>query len=54
MRKEAVAIFLTISKYFITVGGGMVRMLRCHRRMNINIINESEVPRSSVAIHVCV
>ncbi|WP_206689173.1 hypothetical protein, partial [Enterobacter asburiae] len=39
------------SKCFITVGVGMVRVIRCHRlNMKTYIINGSEVSRLSVAI----
>lgn len=49
------AIFLIISKCFITVSVGMVRASRCHRlNMKTYIINDSEVSRLSVAIQLTV
>ena len=51
-REEARSDIFDTSKCFITVGVGMVRVIRCLRRnMKINIINDSEVSRLSMAIH---
>lgn len=50
---EASCDILIVSKCFITVTVGMVQVIRCHQlNMKISIINNSEVSRLSVAIHI--
>lgn len=53
--KKPAVIFLITSKCFITLSVSMVRVSKCHRRiMKIKIINDSEMSRLSVPIHVFV
>ena len=54
-REEARSDIFDYIEMFYNSKRRMVRVIRCHRRnMNINIINDSEVSRLSVAIHIAV